>query len=247
MKERIAGEVGQIWARPYGNLPNGAGKQCVCVVDQRSLAAVQVWASAEFVHFAWLNAYKDACLVHAKMRGRRGVSLARMLRTNIMMAIFPPHPIALLPACMAEELSCWRAWQRRYKARTHGRRGISHTCMACKLPPGTRGMHATILACMPPSWHKRDLLCCKPPFISGYQDNATCMLVHGHPCTKHACLGLWSRPVTPASASAGHRPRDMHARKCPSASGLGAFAGMNVLNLRPALPSAGLIGLDLRP
>eukprot|EP00955_Chlamydomonas_euryale_P073369 361719-Chlamydomonas_euryale.AAC.6 len=29
----------------------------------------------------------------------------------------------------------------------------------------------------------------------------------GHPCTKHACLGHPSRPVTPAKAEAGPRPR----------------------------------------
>eukprot|EP00955_Chlamydomonas_euryale_P072353 361372-Chlamydomonas_euryale.AAC.1 len=29
----------------------------------------------------------------------------------------------------------------------------------------------------------------------------------GHPCTRHACLGLRSRPITLASASAGPRPR----------------------------------------
>eukprot|EP00955_Chlamydomonas_euryale_P067385 359832-Chlamydomonas_euryale.AAC.15 len=53
------------------------------------------------------------------------------------------------------------------------------------------------------------------------EDNAACMFMHvrafmhsfDHPCTKHACLGLWSQPITPASTSAGPGPRTcMHVR-----------------------------------
>eukprot|EP00955_Chlamydomonas_euryale_P066748 359636-Chlamydomonas_euryale.AAC.2 len=62
------------------------------------------------------------------------------------------------------------------------------------------------------SMHERDSLRCsklrcgKPAiYIWGYP-------LQGLPCTKHACLGLRFRPIMPASASAGPRPRTcMHA------------------------------------
>eukprot|EP00955_Chlamydomonas_euryale_P117335 366466-Chlamydomonas_euryale.AAC.22 len=73
--------------------------------------------------------------------------------------------------------------------------------------------------------------------------------IWGHPCTKHAFLGLLSRPITPASASAGPRPRTsmhvnaarpppsgMHARKCRSTSGLGSSMHVNA----PRPPASGM-------
>eukprot|EP00955_Chlamydomonas_euryale_P114911 366313-Chlamydomonas_euryale.AAC.13 len=64
------------------------------------------------------------------------------------------------------------------------------------------------------SWHKT---CLSRPTGSAY----------------HACLGLGR-----LSAS------DMHARTCPSASGLAACTCMHVPSLRLASTSAGMIGLD---